>query len=81
MNYLNHSTVDVRTAYVEWDTAGNGIVTRFDLLQRPSFRAARLVDDSKRFLFLNFPRRAYKSQLLKFLRNADLDGISHEGTR
>ncbi|KAI5121988.1 hypothetical protein M0805_001821 [Coniferiporia weirii] len=68
----------VNQAWIEWDESGGGTkgyITHSELQERPSFRAARLVDDPERFLFLNFPRSSRAAPLRQYLLGAIKNGV------
>lgn len=64
----------IHTAHVEWEDQA-GIVEYDGIEQRRPFRAARLVDDSERFLFLYFPRRSRPKAIEKFLLDKVESGL------
>lgn len=62
-----------------WDNsdpnATEGVIEYDGLEERRPFRAARLVDDSERFLFLYFPRKSKAKAIEKFLLEKVDQGI------
>ncbi|THH10624.1 hypothetical protein EW145_g1192 [Phellinidium pouzarii] len=65
----------VNVAWVEWGTCGKGYIALSELQERRSFRAARLVDNSERFLLLNFPRSSRGTILYQYLSEIVQDGV------
>lgn len=72
---LYTSLCDVRAAWVQLEDDDSGKIIRSEIQQRRPFRAARLVDDSKRFLFLNFSRRSHSTALYNYLIRASINGV------
>ena len=73
---------DVRAAWFQWDeVTDKGSIARTENLKHQSFRAARLVDRSTRFLFLKFPRKSRSFALHNYLLQAISDGIDVGDTR
>ena len=70
MHYLEDCTVTY--AWVSWNEAGEAVVSEPEILERRAFRAARVIDESERILFLYFPmvsqprlRKAFLGQIVK----------------
>ena len=73
---------DVREAVVNWDEeTDKGSIARTEIVQHRSFRAARLVDRSTRFLFLKFPKKSHSSALGYFLLQTLENGLIEDDIR
>lgn len=75
MRFTEYCTI--HTAHVQWNNAKvpEGAVEYDGIEQRRPFRAARLVDNSERFLFLYFPQKSKLKAVERFLLNAIDKGI------
>ena len=65
---------DIVNAWVSWEEEAKvGYISEVRVEERRSCREARLVDDSKCFLFLHFPGQSYGMK--NFLQNILDDGL------
>ncbi|KAH8113176.1 RNA dependent RNA polymerase-domain-containing protein [Phellopilus nigrolimitatus] len=78
---LNIPQCFVHHAWVEWDSSGKGIITRSVRQTGNSFRAARLIDNPDRFLFIDFPRKSDANNLRDYLMEIIRDGVVLAGRR
>ena len=74
MRYLEDCTITY--AWVSWNEAGVAVVSEPEALKRRAFRAARVIDESERILYLYFPMGSQSHLRKAFLRNIAKDGLS-----